>query len=170
MKLKYYLRGLGIGIAVTVLVVGLSSGRKSMTDEEVIARAKELGMVESMVLSNMNSRQEQPDVSTNEQEETKPIEEETKPIEEETKPIEEEKKPIEIEAEKENFVFTVFPGESSVTVSKALKEAGLVEDASAYDRFLCENGYDRKIRVGTYDIPADADQEEIARIITGADR
>lgn len=156
MKLKYYLRGLGIGIAVTVLVVGLSSGRKSMTDEEVIARAKELGMVESMVLSNMNSRQEQPDVSTNEQEETKPIEEETKPIE--------------IEAEKENFVFTVSPGESSVTVSKALKEAGLVEDASAYDRFLCENGYDRKIRVGTYDIPADADQEEIARIITGADR
>lgn len=49
MKLKFYLRGLGIGIAVTALVMGLALSGKSnskMTDEEVIERAKELGMVE----------------------------------------------------------------------------------------------------------------------------
>ena len=58
MKLKYYLRGLGIGIAVTALVLALAGGGKeSLTDEEIIARAKELGMVESVTLSQLTSEQ-----------------------------------------------------------------------------------------------------------------
>ena len=44
MKLKYYLRGLGIGILVTTVILSLAGvGRKNMTDEEVVKRAKELG-------------------------------------------------------------------------------------------------------------------------------
>ena len=42
MKLKYYLRGLGIGIAVTALVMGLAlagNTKQSMTDEEIKERA-----------------------------------------------------------------------------------------------------------------------------------
>ena len=53
MKLKYYLRGLGIGIAVTTLVLGLSGRKESLTDEEIKARAAELGMVENTVLSEL---------------------------------------------------------------------------------------------------------------------
>ena len=47
MKLKYYLRGLGIGIIITTITLSIVSGKdsKSMSDEEVIARASELGMV-----------------------------------------------------------------------------------------------------------------------------
>lgn len=47
MKLKYYLRGLGIGIIVTTIVLTVSNttGGKSISDEEVIKRAEELGMV-----------------------------------------------------------------------------------------------------------------------------
>lgn len=47
MKLKYYLRGLGIGIIVTTVVLAISfAGRqKTLSDAEIIARAKELGMV-----------------------------------------------------------------------------------------------------------------------------
>lgn len=56
MKLKYYLRGLGIGIAVTAAVLMLAGGGKeNLTDEEIIARAKELGMVESVTLSQLSS-------------------------------------------------------------------------------------------------------------------
>ena len=49
MKLKYYLRGLGIGMAVTAIVLSLSfAGRgKELSDAEIIARAKELGYAES---------------------------------------------------------------------------------------------------------------------------
>ena len=47
MKLKYYLRGLGIGIFATVIILTIASlgKKKDLTDEEIIARAKELGMV-----------------------------------------------------------------------------------------------------------------------------
>ena len=46
MKLKYYLRGMGIGIAVTSIVLSVAScNRRSMTDEEIIKRAEQLGMV-----------------------------------------------------------------------------------------------------------------------------
>lgn len=56
-------------------------------------------------------------------------------------------------------------GESSVTVSKNLEELGLVEDYWAFDRYLCENGYDHSIGTGTYQIPMGTTEEEIARII-----
>lgn len=45
MKRKYYMRGLGVGVLVTALLcaVAFPKQKKSMTDEQVIARAKELG-------------------------------------------------------------------------------------------------------------------------------
>lgn len=48
MKLKYYLRGLGAGILFSVLVFVFVVGPKSadLSDEEIIAKAKKLGMVE----------------------------------------------------------------------------------------------------------------------------
>ena len=48
MKLKYYLRGLGIGIICTAIIMGIAlSGNKkeTLTDAEIIERAKLLGMV-----------------------------------------------------------------------------------------------------------------------------
>ncbi len=55
MERRYYLRGLGVGIAVTAVIMGVMTSRDAkMTDREVIARAKELGMVESTVLLDEN--------------------------------------------------------------------------------------------------------------------
>ena len=48
MKLKYYLRGLGLGILFTtiVLTIAFHNGQKeSLSDEEIIKRAGQLGMV-----------------------------------------------------------------------------------------------------------------------------
>ena len=48
MKLKYYLRGLGIGILITtiIFIIGIHVNQDQMfSDEEVIRRAKALGMV-----------------------------------------------------------------------------------------------------------------------------
>lgn len=66
----------------------------------------------------------------------------------------------------ETVTLVINRGESSVTVSKNLQALGLVEDYKAYDRFLCDNGYDHSISTGTYEIPVDATDEDIARIIT----
>lgn len=47
MKLKYYLRGLGIGIIITtiILMISFSQRKTDISDEEVMARAAQLGMI-----------------------------------------------------------------------------------------------------------------------------
>ena len=241
MKLKYYLRGLGTGIAVTALIIGISggvAGKKPMTDEEVKARAKELGMVERSVLSEMETaskesqveesrieenlneesqgESKQPEESRNEAEDFGESEEESdlkETVQNETQQNEPEEAsdvktvpeieieneiPIseegsenaneqinadsqtnaepEIKSEKElNFGMPdevgtiniqIVRGDSSDNVSRRLAEAGLVDNAINYDSFLCRNGYDKKIQTGSYEIPANATEEEIARMIT----
>jgi hypothetical protein len=49
MKLKYYLRGMGVGVLLTAIIMGvaLSGSSSKISDEEVIRRAKQLGMVEA---------------------------------------------------------------------------------------------------------------------------
>lgn len=46
MKLKYYLRGLGLGVIFTTVVLAISFGihGKDISDEEIVSRAEKLGM------------------------------------------------------------------------------------------------------------------------------
>ena len=188
MKLKYYLRGLGIGILVTTVILSLAGvGRKNMTDEEVVKRAKELGMVESTLLSDLPDQTKTDEVRPTEPEislqpeisepEAGPEPEESAstpetPVAPEETPVAPEETPVSPEDGNpdipagETVTLVIGRGESSTIVSKNLKKAGIVEDAAAFDRFLCNNGYDKKIITGTYEIPYGASEEEIAKIIT----
>ena len=216
MKVKYYLRGLGIGILVSVVIMSIASGRKTtMTDEEVKARAKELGMVESTVLSDYGNKDKAPEADpkedsasnaeadvtgketegenteqTTKDEETTKQEVETEEKSEEKEPArddaEDEKKDTQSDhlrepddetvsssttnTEKKYVSITISSGESSETVSRKLAEAGLVDSAKAYDAYLCQNGYDIKIRVGTYSILEGSSYEEIAVMLTTKNR
>ena len=63
MKLKYYLRGMGIGIILTAIVMGFAlGGRKAtLSNAQIIERAKALGMVEQtegVLTDTQNSDQE----------------------------------------------------------------------------------------------------------------
>ncbi len=58
MNLKFYLRGLGIGIVVTAVIMLILSAKntKSMTDDQIKERAVQLGMVEGHeVLTDIDS-------------------------------------------------------------------------------------------------------------------
>ena len=58
MDLKAYLKGAGIGIIVTaviLMIVGACNNNNKISDEEVIKRAKELGYVESSTLTSPSS-------------------------------------------------------------------------------------------------------------------
>ncbi len=61
MKLKYYLRGMGIGIILTAIVMGFALGGRKATisDAEVIERAKALGMVDGGVLSQSSEAEQE---------------------------------------------------------------------------------------------------------------
>ena len=64
---------------------------------------------------------------------------------------------------------TVNSGDGSYTVARKLADAGVVTSAENFDEYLCSNGYDKRLRTGTFSIPADAGDEQIARIVTGAE-
>ena len=54
MNLKYYLRGLGIGMVVAAILMGVATqGSKPITDAEIKERAAQLGMVEQKVLADI---------------------------------------------------------------------------------------------------------------------
>lgn len=187
MKLRYYLRGLGIGMVVTALLMGFATkDLRAMTDEEIMQRAKELGMVsgsQTLVVKEtplptpeftkepLPTHTEEP-ISTPEMspeptaEPTPTIAPTPTPRTEPTKTPEATPEMTLVPEETEHKVLVIKSGESSVSVSKSLYEMGLVQSANEYDSYLCKNGFDKVISVGTYEIPADASYEDIAKIIT----
>ena len=221
MKLKYYLRGLGIGIVVTAVVMSFTGKKEELTDAEIKFRAAQLGMVEKNVLADIQKEKEdltetnkeedivesvpenddtivaennqdtiehsEETVTSTENTETEEplinIEEEsisdtetepenvTEEPEEESNPDADNEQEGEIiqEAEKvENYIIIkVERGNGSEIVSRRVFEAGLVNSASDYNKYLVSNGYDRRLRVGNHEIPADATEEEIAKILCG---
>ncbi len=189
MKIKMYLKGLGIGIIVAVLFLSIENNRiQDKNDDYVISRAKELGMVYQTDKSlsdikeydynqesvpsdtesaNMNQPTQIPDES--EQPKDSPVDllEEEVNSEEANAPETEDISTDEKEFEGIYYTVTVKAGSGSETVAKSVKEAGLVEDASEFDKYLCDKGYARYIRVGMFEIPANSSYEEIAKILTG---
>lgn len=193
MKLKYYLRGLGIGILVTALIMGFTTrDNRPLTDAEIKAAAAELGMVESDSLRLADLPQDRtPEPETTPEATSEPAtESETAPEPEATTEadVEPTKEPEttpeatpeptkEPEAASESATettqesgtdisVTVSAGSSSRTVCNRLEEAGAITDAAEFDKYLCDQGYSKRICVGTFEIPADASWEEIAKIIT----
>ena len=159
MKLKYYLRGLGIGILVTALIMGFTTrDSRPLTDAEIKAVAAELGMVESDSLRLADLPQDQTAEPAKEPEPTPDATPESS-----GEPAKESETTPESGTD---ISVTVSAGSGSRTVCNRLEEAGVITDAAEFDKYLCDQGYSKRICVGTFEIPADASWEEIAKIIT----
>ena len=195
MNLKYYLRGLGLGIVMTAILLGITSGgrKETLTDEEIVTRAKTLGMIEDSELAE-SVEKARADAETElraelEKELRNSLQEEMRETlkaefmaeleaeqtsqqtpegeaEGETEGAEEDEEASK-EPEPEPVEFTVYSGELPQEISSRLEQAGLVESASEFEKYLLGNGYDRSIVAYKYRIPAGADEEQIAKIITG---
>ena len=80
---------------------------------------------------------------------------------------EREKQEVEPDTEAvKQIEITVNSGDGSLTVAKKLEQAGLIQDAKEFDRYLCQNGYDKKICTGVHTFEEGASEEEIAKEIT----
>ena len=216
MKLKFYLRGIGLGIIVAVALC-ISAGMKNdqISDEEIIKRAEALGMVPSSETLNESVDEAIRDgLETEETTEndasgdtatvkvnedipaTEPDETEVNPDEaensnfDETPPAagsdgtatpkvtptltkevtpaptkEPDKDTNDTENDTEYITVVVERGSGSDTVARKIEAAGLVANASEFDRYLCNNGYDKRISAGNHKIPINAREEEIAKIL-----
>lgn len=197
MKLKYYLRGVGIGLIVATLILMIASAlhsNKDMSDEEIIARAEELGMV-MKADAEMEDKKTLADLEDPDAEETdeKTLQEDAKenPTEDQTEDTKQEADNTKADqkqdtAEKseeqtqkdtgskeqqkveviEKVEVTIVPGEYSDKVSKKLLKAGLIDDAEIFNKYLAEKNYDNLIQPGNYEIPKGSDYDAIIKIIT----
>ena len=196
MKLKYYLRGVGIGIIFATLIMTLSSvvHKYNISDEYIIKEAMKLGMVmkedlededvlgdavteleestqvaENDVVETENvSASEIPSESDAPDEQDVPVESET-PVEPET-PVEsqnsEEVQASEGNQNAEYVTIVIERGDYARQVAEKLYAAGLVADAEEFRVYIGNNGYGHSIHVGTFQIPVGATYEEICKIIT----
>lgn len=160
MKLKYYLRGLGIGILVTVFLVARLQGGSTAPDTTEQELAEETQYLQEL---------EQPEKEEGFLDNTE-IMQEMEAAEEPVQEAEEEKpanntKPETIESAEQFAIIPIYSGEGSETVARRLQDSGVVSSATAFDKFLCQQGYDRKLVVGQHEVPFGAKEEEIAQIL-----
>lgn len=181
MKLKYYLRGLGVGIVVTAVILTIANhlGNK-MSDEDIIKRAAKLGMV--MKEDESLFPPTEPETTAPEPTSPSPAEQDTtavKPAEQETTTPEpttpvptepETTTPVPAEPQTSGIVIhtatiTVTSGMYSEAVSQRLEEAGIVKNWREFNEYLTSNGYAERLQTGTHSFNSKMDFNEIAEIL-----
>lgn len=70
-------------------------------------------------------------------------------------------------AEDGEVTIVVSKGDDSYRISQRLEALGMVENARAFDTYLCEKGYDNKIAIGSHTIKKGLSEEEIAEALVG---
>lgn len=171
MKTKYLIRGIGIGIIYGVLMCMIGfyiSGKKNPFVSVAIATTE--AVTEEVTEASTDEITEAPtteevttEATTEEVTTEAPTTEEVTTEEATTEAPTTEEATTEEEKVKS---ITVSGGMGSETISSMLAEQGLVEDANSYNEWLISKGYDKKLRVGTFEIPAGSSKEEIAKILT----
>lgn len=187
MKLRYYLRGLGIGIVITALLMGFTktAAKETLSDDEIIARAEALGMVQSSVLSSDLNHEEQgedgvtvsyntaldesdiaalPDSAGADQTEDAAGVVDTEATDKTADAADNSSKATDTTGAA-TITVTINSGDGSDTVARHLAELGVITDAGDFDRYLCQNGYDKKLATGNHEINAGAGYQEIAEIL-----
>ena len=173
MKLKYYMRGLGIGLCLAAIILSFGTQKlEKMTDEEIMQRAQKLGMTmpDKMddqlhnVLNGLNA--------TGSPSPTKSVAPTTSPTLTPTlaptlaptmaptatpKPT----SPPDVKVS-----FSIKPGMSSDSVAKILQEIGVVKSAEDFNKYMIEHGKASVIRVGDYSLSKKSSYEDIVKKIT----
>lgn len=186
MKARWFLRGLGIGIVITALVLCITY-RNDRRGNDIIRQAKELGMVfpksETADVSRSEDEPEQVEPEDGEPEDKKPANKEDAVSGAAVKEKDssdskaDQKAKDKLDKSSDDITgaskyhgnaksFVVRSGLLSSSVAREMEEAGIIDDADSFDDFIEKNGYGKMLRSGKYDIPNGADYETIAKIIT----
>ena len=160
MKLKYYLRGMGIGIIVTTIILTISFSQREVeiSDAEIISRAVELGMV----------------MQEEDSEQTEMTETESQLLDSEAQlneMLDEMQTGMDVPATEEaitqegTFHLVIQRGEVCRTVCENLAANGVIGDAEVFRTYLFEIGYASNMSIGEYEIPYGLTDEEVADIL-----
>lgn len=164
MKFKYYLRGAGVGliVAAVILMIAFSKHNIKLTDDDIIKRAEELGMVMADDIDNGSKEQDE-----NNPEDDTPDNEnlgEELPDDETPDDNNDDANDDNNEPDKE-VSFQIRDGEFSDVISNHLFELGLIDDPVKFNDWLIQHRYDGELCTGTFMIPVNSSYEEIVAIL-----
>lgn len=196
LKLRYFIRGLGIGIVFTAIVMSLSLQasrsriirENALTKEEIMEKAMGYGMIldssedtneqqkenDDKDVDDASSVKDKAELDEESLENKESSEQQTDEKEEDTKE-EVAEDPSEKDDTSKNddsivsidFIpIKITSGMTASAVGNLLREKKVIEDADEFQKYMSEQGYSSRIRVGEYLIPMDATYKKIVEIIT----
>jgi hypothetical protein len=185
MKMKYYLRGLGVGLILGSLMFMIAGffHKPTLSKSELVAQAQKYGLEvteksdgtiksdseekkkkESKKNSKKSTKKDSEDSKTKKEVKTG---KEVKEPEESTKNAEKPETPEQPAApEQEEVNIVVQHGMSSDTVSQVLADHGVISDWKDFNRYLESNNYGKRIQPGNFTVPKNASYEDLARILS----
>lgn len=141
---------------------------KKKAEEEEKKKAEEEAKKKAEEEEAKKKAEEEAKKKAEEEEAKKKAEEEArKKAEEEEKKKSEEGNKRDSEANGKKVTITIQSGQYSESVSAACEQAGLVKSATEFNKYLCDNGYSNKLRVGDHEIAMGASYYEIAKALCG---
>lgn len=190
MRLKYYLRGLGLGIifAVIIMMIGFHDNKQSMSDTEIIEKAKTLGMVEAKNISgtvadeynsektdssaaNSDASSQKAETEQDSQmQDSQTAQEDTQQEDtqqEATQPAADAKQEtVEPQDAVTTYTISVTSQDTCRTIAEKLKALNLVDDAEQFRIYMGQKGADHFIADGEHIIPQGASYDDIITILT----
>lgn len=190
MRLKYYLRGLGLGIifAVIIMMIGFHGNKQSMSDTEIIEKAKTLGMVEAKNISGTvadeynsektdssaansdDSSQKAETEQDSQMQDSQTAQEDTQQEDtqqEDTQPAADAKQEtVEPQDAVTTYTISVTSQDTCRTIAEKLKALNLVDDAEQFRIYMGQKGADHFIADGEHVIPQGASYDDIITILT----
>lgn len=173
-RVKVFLRSLGIGLLAAVVVVGcvmlVQSGRSQNktdnkdSDKLVTEMPLESGSEETPAASDPAAVQTEEAAVT----QTPVVTESAAPVA--TEPVAGQTAVPTAEAgtnQAETKTVEITRGADSETVARKLEEAGIIDDAEDFNQYLEQGGYSNRIMMGTYELTPGEAYASLAKKIAG---
>ena len=162
MNFKYYLRGLGTGIVVTLIIVTISNSlRGSKTASENAAQPSSVQPTSAIeaILNNQRTTQAYGDAASADVTSADVISADTSSAETVSDNVQQGQ-------QERNITVSFETIQSSEAAAQLLEKAGIVDNWRNFNSYLVNNGYDRKVSGGTFSFSGNESYKEIAGIIT----
>ncbi len=167
MNFKYYLRGLGTGIVVTLIIVTISNSlRGSKTASENAAQPSSVQPTSAIeaILNNQRTTQAYGDAASADA--TSADVTSADVISADTSSAETVSDNVQQGQQERNITVSFETIQSSEAAAQLLEKAGIVDNWRNFNSYLVNNGYDRKVSGGTFSFSGNESYKEIAGIIT----
>lgn len=177
MKLKYQLRGLGIGLIITTIILTISHSVREIeaSSKDNIHPTESTGSIlafdkdaESSQADDENNKEteKQTETETDTQQATEPTQAQTEPTQAATKPTQAQTVPTQAAAQTGKVVTVkikdVYYARQAADI---LYNAGVITDKADFVKYLDKAGYAERISEGTYQIKQGDNYETIAKTI-----